>query len=71
MKLYKTTKGNILNHKNPSFINDEEWDKLINKRYFYSYLLYSSSISKELNNEAFNEIILHNTLPRIGSQELW
>jgi 2-dehydro-3-deoxy-D-arabinonate dehydratase len=71
MQLYKTTKGNILFHNDKSFIIDKEWDLLINQENLYSHLLYLTSNSKVLNKETFTEIINDNTLPPIGSQELW
>lgn len=70
MHLYKTLKGNILTDDKKSFLIDEEWDVLINRKNLFEHL---SSFKKELNEmtEAECKKSMQDLLAPVGKQEIW
>ena len=72
MKLYKTTKGTLLEHENKFFVVDEEWDILINRDELESYLGSCISGLKSLaDTEKDSWLSGGNILTPIGQQEVW
>ncbi|MEZ2339014.1 fumarylacetoacetate hydrolase family protein [Mucilaginibacter sp. RCC_168] len=71
MKLYKITKGILLEHNNSAYIIDDEWDSLINRDDLAGYLQLISTDTTPINAEVKNEHLNGKILPPIGSQEVW
>ena len=71
MKLYKITKGILLDHLDSAYIIDDEWDSLINRDDLAGYLQQISADTTPINDEVKNEYLNGKILPPIGSQEVW
>lgn len=71
MKLYKTTKGNLLQTENSFFFVEENWDELINKENLYQHLLEKEITAEKLSEAESNLLLENNILAPIGSQEVW
>lgn len=71
MKLYKTSKGNLLQHNGEYFLMEEDWDSLINHNGLHQYLLTTSKEAAELPKTKCEEWINDHILPPIGQQEVW
>ena len=71
MHLYKTSKGNILNQKSNWFLMREEWDILINQQNLYDHLSQEAKKADIINLIQAEDFITNNSLPPIGSQEVW
>ena len=71
MKLYKITKGILLEHNNAAYIIDDEWDTLINRDDLAGYLQQISTDTTPVNDEVKAEFLNDNLLAPIGSQEVW
>ncbi|MEJ7588184.1 MAG: fumarylacetoacetate hydrolase family protein [Ferruginibacter sp.] len=71
MHLYKTTKGNILQQEEKSFLLNDEWDKLINRQDLYGHLLELTANAETISKEQAEQIITGYLLPPIGNQEVW
>lgn len=54
-----------------AFIIYEEWDALINQKNLFQHLLHSAKSAIEVNDTMYKEMIAHNLLAPIGSQEIW
>jgi 2-dehydro-3-deoxy-D-arabinonate dehydratase len=71
MKLYKTSKGILLQVEKDFYVLHRDWDELINRSELYHYLLSAmenvTSISAAEASSWCNDSIL----PPIGSQEVW
>lgn len=66
MKIYKTSKGVIIEKENRFFRTDEDWDKFINDDNLFQKADRVTSTSQPNGNELINEI-----LAPVGKQELW
>lgn len=71
MKLYKTTKGNLLQTEKSFFFVEENWDELINKENLYQYLLEKEITAEKLSEAESNLLLENNILAPIGTQEVW
>jgi 2-dehydro-3-deoxy-D-arabinonate dehydratase len=72
MKLYKTSKGIILQFKEEYYVlPQQDWDTLINRDNLYAYLLEASSNGKKITGAQAEEWCNEYILPPIGSQEVW
>jgi 2-dehydro-3-deoxy-D-arabinonate dehydratase len=71
MKLYKTTKGILLQFKEEYYVLQQDWDKLINRENLYGYLLSACANEKKIPVEQAEEWQREHVLPPIGSQEVW
>lgn len=71
MKLYKTTKGNLLQYNGDYFLIKEDWDGLVNHNELYQYLLSAAAGSTKIVQEEAEEWINDHILPPIGQQEVW
>ncbi len=72
MHLYKTTKGNILQHKEKYYLLPGDWDFVINRDKLQAYLLVYMLTAETLDaGVAKTAIRDHLQLSPIGSQELW
>ncbi len=70
MKLYKTTKGILLQFKEEYYVLQQEWDKLINRNNLYTYLLSEYPNARKITSAEAGDY-QRELLPPIGSQEVW
>lgn len=70
MKLYKTAKGNILEHNEKYYSNASDFDELINREQLYRYLSSLQGFSALAKEEA-ESVLKDHILPPIQSQEVW
>jgi 2-dehydro-3-deoxy-D-arabinonate dehydratase len=71
MKLFKTSKGIVLQSDKDVFILQEDWDLLVNRRNLYSWLLDKTLKSDRLSDLDFNKLVNFHLLAPIGRQEVW
>jgi 2-dehydro-3-deoxy-D-arabinonate dehydratase len=71
MKLYKTTKGIILEHAGAAYIVDDQWDTLINRDNLATYLQEIIDDTTALGADVQHEFLNGPILPPIGTQEVW
>ncbi|HEY4148735.1 MAG TPA: fumarylacetoacetate hydrolase family protein [Chitinophagaceae bacterium] len=71
MHLYKTIKGNILQHKEKYYLLPADWDFVINRDKLQAYLLVFMLTAETLDGGTAKTAIRDHLLPPIGSQELW
>ncbi len=71
MRLFKTTKGAVLQFNNQSFLLTEDWDVLINQANLYDHLFSFVKDEKLMEQSKAEEYIGNFLLPPIGSQEVW
>jgi len=71
MKLFKTTKGILLQFKEEYYVLQQDWDKLINRDNLYGYLQGECANGKKIAVEQAAEWQREYLLPPIGSQEVW
>jgi 2-dehydro-3-deoxy-D-arabinonate dehydratase len=71
MKLYKTTKGIILEHAGAAYIVDDQWDTLINRDNLAAYLQEIIDDTTALGADVQHEFLNGPILPPIGTQEVW
>lgn len=71
MKLYKTSKGILLQFKDEYYVLQQDWDELINRDNLYAYLLEAYLNGKKITAAQAEEWHRAYLLPPIGSQEVW
>ncbi|MDN5284910.1 MAG: Fumarylacetoacetate hydrolase family protein [Mucilaginibacter sp.] len=72
MKLYHTTKGNLLEHEGSILLIDEHWDSLINRDNLEAYLLAKINGARLISAEERSSWLNDETiLAPIGQQEVW
>jgi 2-dehydro-3-deoxy-D-arabinonate dehydratase len=71
MKLFKTSKGNLLQQDKEVFLVKEDWNTLINRENLYDYLLHKAKESDRLDDASFDDWSNHHLQAPIGTQELW
>jgi 2-dehydro-3-deoxy-D-arabinonate dehydratase len=71
MKLFKTSKGIILQNENENFLLNEDWNELINRDGLFQYLSQRTKNEKNLDEGASVSIIENFTQAPIGKQEVW
>jgi Fumarylacetoacetate (FAA) hydrolase family protein len=71
MKLYKTTKGILVQHNDAYCLIHQDWDTLINRDDLYNYLVKIFPNEKSLTADEAQEWIEQHLLPPIGTQEVW
>src|SRR5207249_11105577 len=71
MKLYKTTKGILLQSDSNIYLFHEEWDALINRDNLFGYLSLQIPISESIGEDEFEKFIENAIQPPIGNQEVW
>jgi 2-dehydro-3-deoxy-D-arabinonate dehydratase len=71
MKLYKTSKGIVLQSENEVYILTEDWDTIINQINLFEYLLLQKETAKQVSQDEFIIRIENNLHPPIGNQEVW
>ena len=70
MKLFKTSKGILLQNTNKNFLLKEDWDVLINRNNLFEYLL--RQINDKYFDEAESAMMIENFIQApIGKQEVW
>ncbi|MGN6495626.1 MAG: fumarylacetoacetate hydrolase family protein [Agriterribacter sp.] len=70
MKLFKTSKGNILEHNDAYYSSNTDFDELINREHLYGYLSSLQGFSSLATEEA-EAVLKNHLLPPIQSQEVW
>jgi len=71
MKLYKTKKGNVLEHQNKFWLLEKTWDELINRDDLHGYLAKAIRAGGELSALEAADLLEQDLLAPIGSQEVW
>lgn len=71
MKLYKVTRGIILNHNNLFYTLREDWDTLINRNHLFDYLKTLVVDADEISAEKAHKLLEDEIMPPIGQQETW
>jgi 2-dehydro-3-deoxy-D-arabinonate dehydratase len=71
MKLYKTKKGNLLEHEGTFWLLELSWDELINRNDLHGYLDKCVSRHRQLPAKEAADILQQDLLAPIGSQEVW
>ncbi len=71
MHLYKTTKANLLHHKDKYYELPANWDFIINRDKLQAYLLVFMLTAEPIDTAAAKAAIRDHLLPPVGSQELW
>ncbi len=69
MKLYRTIKGNVLEHNDGWFLNTGDFDALINRDNLFAHLAVRQDFSSITKEEA--EALTGNPLPPLQNQEVW
>jgi 2-dehydro-3-deoxy-D-arabinonate dehydratase len=69
MKLYNTTKGQVIDDSNRFYFVKEDWNTLINRRGLHSHL---KSLTRAGEIQAAEAgMLVRESLPPVGSQEVW
>lgn len=71
MKLYKLGSLNIVEHSQKYFGIEKDWDELINRENLYDFLKSEMTDANLLSAEVAKKLLEEDTLPPIGSQEVW
>jgi 2-dehydro-3-deoxy-D-arabinonate dehydratase len=71
MKVYKTTKGILIEHNNDYCLVNQDWDSFINRDDLYNYLVTICQKEKSISASAAKELTSKHLLPPIGQQEVW
>ena len=71
MKLYKTTKGILVQHNDAYCLLHQDWDTLINRDDLYKYLSAAFSKEKPVSEQEAQDLLNSHLLPPIGQQEVW
>jgi 2-dehydro-3-deoxy-D-arabinonate dehydratase len=71
MKLYKTKKGNVLEHQNKFWLLGQAWDELINRDNLHGHLAKAVRPGGELSAPEAADLLEQDLLAPIGSQEVW
>ena len=71
MKLYKTKKGNVLEHQNQFWLLEQAWDDLINRDDLHGYLSKAARGAGGLSAPEAAVLLEQDLLAPIGSQEVW
>jgi 2-dehydro-3-deoxy-D-arabinonate dehydratase len=71
MKLYKTKKGNLLEHEEKFWLLELSWDELINRNDLHGYLHKGVSLHRQLSAKEAADTLQQGLLAPIGSQEVW
>jgi len=71
MKLYKLGSMNIVEHDQKYFGIEKDWDELINQENLYDFLKNAMADANLLPAEVAKKLLEEDTLPPIGSQEVW
>jgi len=71
MKLYKTTRGVLLNKAGGYYQVDQDWDQLINRDRLYDYLNDQLKSARTVQERDARAWIANELLPPIENQEVW
>ncbi|HLX65873.1 MAG TPA: fumarylacetoacetate hydrolase family protein [Puia sp.] len=71
MRLYRTSKGNLLENQEKFWLFEKGWDELINRSDLYGYLANGVSRNKEVSALEAAVLMEQDLLAPIGSQEVW
>jgi len=71
MKIFKLTRGIILQHRSSNYLFEYAWDSLINQDNLYKALSGMIEGLIAISDEQASDMINNGLLPPIGSQEVW
>lgn len=71
MKLFKTQKGIIVQHKEVFFLLNENWDTLVNTENLYGFLNDLLEKNEAIDKSLAVSMIKNELLPPVGQQEVW
>ena len=71
MHLYRTSSGNIIVHNNIGYLNNDDFDSLLNQDNLYDYLLQLTQRSEAIDPRELKQLLDKNLLPPISKQEVW
>jgi len=71
MKLYKMSKGIVLQKDNDVYLLHDKWDSLINRKNLFSFLSERTRGSERIGNSSFDSLINTQLQAPIGKQEVW
>ncbi|HTQ63262.1 MAG TPA: fumarylacetoacetate hydrolase family protein [Puia sp.] len=71
MKLFKTSKGILLQNNMDVYMLHEDWDELINRKNLFSHLLKKTEKSERIDDSSFDSLINTELQAPIGKQEVW
>jgi 2-dehydro-3-deoxy-D-arabinonate dehydratase len=71
MKLYKTKKGNVLEHQKMFWLLDQTWDDLINRDDLHGHLTIAARTAGELSAMEAAVLLEQDLLAPISGQEVW
>src|SRR6516164_9793445 len=71
MKLFKTSRGVLLQQAKNVFLLKDPWDELINREQLYNFLTGKCKVSERIDDSRFEGWINSHLQAPIGSQEVW
>ena len=71
MKVYKTTKGILIENNNAYCLINQDWDTFINRDNLYDHLVQLFPKEKSITAEDAKQLCENYLLPPIGQQEVW
>jgi len=71
MKLFKTTKGIVLQRDKDVYLLNDDWDLLINRKNLFSFLAEKARSATLMDDSSFDSLLNTQLLAPIGKQELW
>ncbi len=71
MKLYKTSKGNLLQHESEIYFLQQDWDAIINQKNLFEFLMLQKGNAEKISVNEFDVLAKNNLQPPIGKQEVW
>ncbi|HYK45982.1 MAG TPA: 2-hydroxyhepta-2,4-diene-1,7-dioate isomerase, partial [Parafilimonas sp.] len=71
MKLFKTSKGIILEREEKNYLLQDDWDELINRDGLFRFLSERAKNEKQIDADLRDMLIDNFLQAPIGSQEVW
>lgn len=71
MKLFKTSKGILLQQEKDAYLLQDDWDALINRDELFRFLSGKTKKSELVSDSEFDSMINAGLLAPVGRQELW
>ena len=71
MKLFKTSKGILLQDNRDIYSLSEDWDVLINRKNLFAHLKERTRNSERIDDSSFDSLINSYLQAPIGKQEVW
>lgn len=71
MKLFKTTKGAVLQINEGYYLLSHDWDTLINQHNLYTWLQAAQKEATSITAQEASDLLATHLLPPVGTQEVW